>query len=417
MKERDARDLVMCLRKLKRSADLHMETSIILEETPRRCVKINTQSGRLMSPRLVVDTRTGRLVLTKERVKKLREGSILGDGWSRLLAEGCIEYLDVEEQDQYHIAWFGLDVVLATPGYYTHCEIHPSMIYGLLSNTMPFPNTNPAPRATYQAAMQKQSMAYPAANLNHRFDNQTHYLWYAQKPLVETHLSAVLNLGSENPAGFNPIVAVIPMGSNGEDAVIMSQSAADFGMGRSTLVRTFRLEERKPRKPPTKEYREHFECPEEGEVWVNMRRGSYAKIDEDGLVAPGMRVVGDDVLIAKSAPFTDEADGQYQDDTQQTLATIAGQRITSQRTDQEPARGKGEEEEIVLDDEVKPKQKKRCHSLANKSTFTGIVDSVMITESVDGFKSAKVKIRDTRLPMTGNKFSRFRLSIPAVSLI
>ena len=39
---------------------------------------------------------------------------------------------------------------------YTHCEIHPSTIFGILASCVPFPEHNQSPRNTYQCAMSKQ---------------------------------------------------------------------------------------------------------------------------------------------------------------------------------------------------------------------------------------------------------------------
>lgn len=120
-------------------------------------------------------------VLTSKRAKQLADAVIPGDGWSKLMSEGCIEYLDVEEEDQYTIAFFSKDVQTETPGYYTHCEIHPAVQLGVLSNMSPFITNNPSPRATYQTAMAKQSIGFPTTSFRERFDNSMHVLWYTAK--------------------------------------------------------------------------------------------------------------------------------------------------------------------------------------------------------------------------------------------
>ena len=38
---------------------------------------------------------------------------------------------------------------------YTHCEIHPSTIFGVLASCIPFPELNQSPRNTYQCAQGK----------------------------------------------------------------------------------------------------------------------------------------------------------------------------------------------------------------------------------------------------------------------
>ena len=45
------------------------------------------------------------------------------------------------------------DVVGSSKNYYTHCEIHPSMILGVGGSIIPFPDHNQSPRNTYQGAM------------------------------------------------------------------------------------------------------------------------------------------------------------------------------------------------------------------------------------------------------------------------
>ena len=47
---------------------------------------------------------------------------------------------------------------------YTHCEIYPSMLFGVAGSVIPFPNHNQATKNTLQSAMSKQAMGMNSSN-------------------------------------------------------------------------------------------------------------------------------------------------------------------------------------------------------------------------------------------------------------
>ncbi len=67
--------------------------------------------------------------------------------FEELRQKGFIEYLDVEEEEN--------SLIAMDPSYlknnkieYTHCEIHPSMIFGVCASIIPFSNHNQATKNT-----------------------------------------------------------------------------------------------------------------------------------------------------------------------------------------------------------------------------------------------------------------------------
>jgi DNA-directed RNA polymerase beta subunit len=78
--------------------------------------------------------------------------------------EGFIEYMDVEEIDKHMVAMFPKDlhapVVGASTGRqrpnYTHCELHPSLMNGVLGVNIPFSDHNQSPRNAYQCLWEEE---------------------------------------------------------------------------------------------------------------------------------------------------------------------------------------------------------------------------------------------------------------------
>jgi len=148
----DAMDLYEMLKEKKYKGIINIYTSIIFDYVQKE-IRVCNDGGRLTRPLLRV--KDNNILLTYPVLEKLKSGEL---NWNHLLTSSSIdnsviEYIDPEEQSWSMIATKPKHIVQQNENErfnYTHCEIHPSAIFGILASCIPFPEHNQSPRNTYQ---------------------------------------------------------------------------------------------------------------------------------------------------------------------------------------------------------------------------------------------------------------------------
>ena len=320
-------------------------------------VIINSDPGRIRRPLLVVG-RNNRLSIKERDIDSIQQGK---SEWEDLLKKGLVEYIDAEEEENCLIALNEDDLVRNKKTHkYSHMEVDPLTILGVATSNVPFPEHNSSPRCTMGAGMSKQSLGLGQANYRIRPDTRGHLLHYAQRPMLQTEAMKYNTLRTR-PAGQNMVVAVMSYhGYNMEDALIFNQGSIDRGIGRSTFVRTYMSEER--RYPGGQEDRFVIPGPD---VRGARSEEAYFYLEEDGLIYPEIDLNGKEVLIGKTSP----------------------PRFLAEPTD------------------FLSPQKVRESSLTVRHGEKGTVDSVMLSETENGSRIARIRVRDQRVPEMGDKFA------------
>ena len=343
--------LVDKLRELRRKNAIHFTTSISYREENNE-VQIYSDAGRALRPLIIVEN--GEPRLTKDYIKKLKEKDIT---WDYLIKQGMIEYIDAEEEENAYIA---VNRTELTPEH-THLEVTPSLILGVGASFAPYPEYNSSPRVTMAAAMAKQGLGVYLSAYPGRFDSRASILLYPQTPIVKTDVVDVLKY-SKRVASQNFVVAIMSYkGYNMEDALVMNKSSIERGLGRSMFYRTYESQERGY---PGGQH-DIFQIPDEG-VEGYQSEETYVNLGEDGIIAPEIDVEGGDVLIGKTSPprFLEEIGvfGIVEERRRETSTTVRHMEV-------------------------------------------GIVDSVLLTETLEKNKLVKIRVRSQRIPELGDKLA------------
>ena len=340
---------------------INIYTSIIFNYK-RLEIRICNDGGRLTRP--VLKVRDNKAIITKEIIDKLANKELV---WNDLITsctldESVIEYIDPEEQGYSMIAMKCKDQFLKKTqheGYfkYTHCEIHPSTIFGVLASCIPFPDHNQAPRNTYQCAMGKQAMGVYATNYDNRMDKTAYVLNYPSRPLVDTRLMNMLHLNNI-PSGTQIHVAIMThTGYNQEDSVLINQASIDRGLFMATIYHTEKDEDKNIIRD------EIIRCKPDPSKTRSIKYGNYDKLNNQGFINENELVENRDIIIAKTVPIKENKND---------LTKV-----------------------IKYEDQSKTFR-------TNEESY---IDKNYTSRNGDGYNFAKVRIRATRKPTYGDKFS------------
>jgi DNA-directed RNA polymerase II subunit RPB2 len=323
-------------------------------------IRVCNDGGRLTRP--VLRVRDNKALIDKSITDRLVSKEL---SWNDLLTnckipESVMEYIDPEEQNYAMIAMKCKDDYLQDVNQkfnYTHCEIHPSTIFGVLASCIPYPEHNQAPRNTYQTAMGKQAMGVYATNYDQRMDKTAYVLNYPSRPLVDTRLMNFIKLNNI-PSGTQIHVAIMShTGYNQEDSVLVNKGSLDRGLFLATIYHTEKDEDKNIIRD------EIIRCKPDISKTKGIKFGNYDKLNSEGFIPENTLVENRDIIIAKTIPIKENRNDptktiKYEDQSK-TFRTM---------------------EDTYID-----------------KNYTG--------RNGDGYNFAKVRVRTLRKPVFGDKFS------------
>ena len=355
---KDPMELYQSLKGKKYKGIINIYTSIIFD-IRRKEIRVCNDSGRLVRPLLRV--KNNRLILTSDIISKLQKKELT---WEDLftdcrIPESVLEYIDPAEQNMSMLA-MEPEKLYKTDHFiykYTHCEIHPSTIFGILASCIPFPEHNQSPRNTYQCAMGKQAMGMYVTNYDNRMDKTAYVLTYPMRPLVETRVMNMIEL-NKIPSGCQVIVAIMThTGYNQEDSILFNKGSIDRGLFQATIYHTEKDEDKKIHGD------EEIRCKPDPTKTKGMKFGNYDKVNANGVMPENSLVENRDIIISKVLP------------------------IKEARNDH-TKRIKYEDQSRIY----------RTH----EETY---IDKNYVERNGDGYNFCKVRLRTIRKPIIGDKFS------------
>ena len=266
-----------------------------------------------------------------------------------------IDFLDKNEEETSFVCMNADNYIGSSTANYTHCEIHPSMMFGVMGSQVIFPEHNQLPRDLFSCGQSKQAASLYHSNFLNRIDKTGIILNYGEMPLCKSRMLKYIH-NEKHPYGSNVIVAIMSYnGYNVEDAILINEGSLNRGLFHTTYYNMYEAYEETSSigvgetntvlSNVTSEY------------GIEVKPGyDYSNLDDNGLIKEGEQM-NDKKVVIGSVSFSEE------------------------------------DPETVVDSSIFPKKGQ-----------LGVVDKTYVTQDVVGKRISKVRIREQRIPNIGDKF-------------
>ena len=267
-----------------------------------------------------------------------------------------VDYLDTAEEEKSYIAMKDSDIRSNLYGkYFTHLEIEPSLLFGVMGNQVIFPQNNQFPRNVFSCGQSKQAVSLYNTNYQMRMDKMGVVLNYGQTPLIKSRYIEYVNQ-EQNPYGVNAIVAIMSYtGFNVEDSILINEGSVARGIFRTTYLTTY--EDREESSTVSGNPSSKFGNIQKHNVVGLKKAYDYSQLDDNGLIRENTPIDEKVILIGKMIQNPERPD-------------------------------------VYTDASTKTKKGQ-----------LGFVDKAFITDGEEGFNIAKVRIREERIPAIGDKMA------------
>ena len=247
--------------------------------------------------------------------------------------------------------------VLSSDGkQYTHVEIHPSLVMGVMGNQICFPENNPVARNVFGCGQAKQAASLYHSNYQVRIDKMGVVINNGEVPIVKSRYLNLINR-EEHPCGFNAVVAIMSFnGYNVEDSILFNEASIKRGMFRITYYNMYEAREESSSVRGAQRDTRFANIQKEGAIGIKPGY-DYSYLDDNGLIRENTEMDDKKVVIGMGSISIQNDGGQMRD-----MSTM-------------PKKGQ-----------------------------LGFVDKAFMTEGETGFRIGKVRIREERFPAIGDKF-------------
>ena len=314
-------------------------------------IYIYTDSGRLLRPLYykINDDVSIFFDKTKDKIMK-NKLPWLSDSNKE---DSIIEYIDLLDSSEIEDSYICMKPKDFYGKNYSHLEVEPSLMFGILGNQVIFPEHNQLPRNLFSCGQTKQAVSQYNSNFTNRMDGGLN-LNYGQIPLIKSrYMKYICN--DEHAYGVNTIVAIMSLnGYNVEDAILINEGSVKRGLFHTTYYSLYEGHEESSEvsnKESDNIIQNVFNMDVKNK---KVAEWDYSKLDDNG-------------LIQENVPLTDNT-------------VVIGMTNVNDK--------------VVVDKSITP-----------KIGQLGFVDKTFITNGEKGYRIAKVRVRDERIPTIGDKMA------------